>query len=174
MPDCYKVGPRKSEWFAPFLVNRLFRSLPWCFFNPSLALSTAAPWRNKYCVAWGHQWPQRRLRPRRAAAVRWNQFMQDRYIGCRLRYRHTWCAGARRRVQASGMAIGELGGCLGPWHRISHECPARHSLRRQLLSAASTSSRCSARRGQAGTGLRDNDVQACEHRRRLVLKSCAQ
>ena len=31
MSDCYKVGPRKSEWFAPFLVNRLLRSLPWCF-----------------------------------------------------------------------------------------------------------------------------------------------
>ena len=58
------------------------------------------PCRKKHCVACGHQWSQRRLRPRRAAAVQWNQFIEDRYNGHRPHHRHVWCAGRVRGVQA--------------------------------------------------------------------------
>ena len=61
------------------------------------------------------------------------------------------------------MAIGVAPGCTGPWHRIPHVCPARHFLRRSLLWPAATSVGCSARRGWAGSSLRDNDGMASQH-----------
>ena len=85
-------------------MNRLLRSLPWCFFNPSaivcLSLIHGGAWRKKHCVAWAHQWLQRRLRSRRAAAVQWNDIHGYRHYGRRLHHHHSRCAGrvCRARV----------------------------------------------------------------------------
>ena len=87
------------------MVNRLLRSLPWCFFNPSaivcLSLIHGGAWRKKHCVAWGHQWLQRRLRSRRAAAVQWNDINKYRHYGRRLHHHHSRCAGRVCRARVS-------------------------------------------------------------------------
>ena len=130
MPDCYKVGPRKSEWFAPFLVNRLLRSLPWCFFNPSLALSTAATWPKNIVLRElinGRSADCGHVRPplfNGITSVNIDTMDTDYVTDTR------GGVGRVRRARSSGMAIGELGGCTHPWHRISHARPARYSLRR--------------------------------------------
>ena len=66
-------------------------------------LSTAAMAEYTMCCVGGvigHQWPQRRLRPWRAAVFQWNQFIRDRYNGRRPHHRHFWYAGRVRRAWA--------------------------------------------------------------------------
>ena len=70
---------------------------------------------------------------------------------------------SRARRTGSDVATGATPGCTHPWHLIPHVCPARHNLRRSLLWSATTSFRCSARRGWAGSSLRDNDDVTCRH-----------
>ena len=100
-----------------------------------------------------HQPPQRRLRPRSAAAVRRDQLTQDQYFERRVRLRHAAASHARGTRSGRKMAIDE---CLGPpshRFRIEPAAPARQTLRRSLVYGYRLQPACFARRHSAQCSL---------------------
>ena len=100
-----------------------------------------------------HQPPQRRLRPRSAAAVRRDQLTQDQYFERRVRLRHAAASHARGTRSGRKMAIDE---CLGPpshRFRIEPAAPARQTLRRSLVYGYRLQPACFARRQPAQCSL---------------------
>ena len=100
-----------------------------------------------------HQPPQRRLRPRSAAAVRRDQLNQDQCIERRVRLRHAAASHARGTRSGRKMAIDE---CLGPpshRFRIEPAAPARQTLRRSLVYGYRLQPACFARRQPAQCSL---------------------
>ena len=123
--------------------------LPRCWFQALICQRC----RRNISMSRGRCQPQRRLRPRLAAAVRGDRFVQHRFIERRVRLRHA--AAAHACVARSGRRMA-IGVCPGP---PSHRCriePAAHAcqtLRRSLVSGSRLRSACFARRQPAQCSL---------------------
>ena len=133
------------------------------------ALSTTMR-RQHFILSRGRRRPQRRLRPRRAAAVGSNQPVQARCIRRRVRLSHLTASHARGTRSCSKMAIDE---CFGPpilRCRIEPAGPARQTLRRSLVYGPRLQLACFPRRRPAQCSLCRVAREHSVYRRRPELK----
>ena len=118
----------------------------------------------------GHQPPQRRHRPRSAAAIRQDRFIHDRFIQRRVRLRHSPRPHTSGTRSGRKMAIDECSGPPGLRFRIEPAGPARQTLRRSLVYGPRLQLACFPRRRPAQCSLCRVAREHSVYRRRPELK----